>query len=207
MNRRHLVTRCAGAIATLVAVSGCTEETLEETETKPPFIEIDDEELDLPVDQQVEVVEDGVVRADNAEIETIGDFETFLEDEGVPIESLGAVEKPIAEKLETEREDIDEIDNEPHGSGTVLEVEFVHPERTETGTLEYVGLIAGGYAALVDAGYDAELLEATVLNDADEPFGSFHVLTEWAEEYNEGTISARSYGNKPWMTTKTVAER
>ncbi|AEH38820.1 hypothetical protein [Halopiger xanaduensis] len=204
MNRRHLLTRCAGASAALVAVSGCTEETLAETETKPPFIEIDDEELDLPVDQQVEVVEAAVVRADDAEIETIDDLEAFLDDEGLPVERLEEVEKPIAEKLETEREDIDEIDNEPHGTGTVLALAFVHPDRTETGTLELVGLVAGGYAALVASGNDAELLEATVLDDAAELFGSFHVLAEWAEEYNEGTTSARSYGTKPWMTMKTV---
>ncbi|RKD95080.1 hypothetical protein [Halopiger aswanensis] len=207
MNRRHLLTRCAGASAALVAVSGCTEETLAETETKPPFIEIDDEEIELPVDQQVEVVEAAVLRADGTEIETIDGLEAFLADEGVPVESLEEVEKPIAEKLETEREDIDEIDNEPHGTGTVLELEYVHPDRAEMGTLEAVGLVAGGYAALVASGYDAELLEATILNDADEPFGSFHVLTEWAEEYDEGTTSARSYGTKPWMTVKTIAER
>ncbi len=109
----------------------------------------------------------------------------------------------IEEKLEIEREDVEVIENEPHGEGKVLELEFVQPARTETGSLYAIGVIAGGYASLIDTGYDTELLEATVLDESQQSFATFHVLIEWAEEYNEGIITARGYGNKPWMSTKS----
>lgn len=203
MNRRTLLHRGGIGVATLVALSGCTEETLSEAETKPPFIDIDDEELDLPVDQRADVVEAGVLEAEETDIENTDDFEAFLEDRGVSVEELAETEKIIEEKLEVEREDVDVVEEAPHGEGLVLELEFVRPERIETGILSDIGIVAGGYAALVGGGYDAEMLEATVIDTEHASFGSFHVLTAWAEEYNEGIITARSYGNKPWMSAKS----
>lgn len=204
MNRRTLLKRGGIGITAAVAVSGCTEETLEEAETRPPFLDdVNVEELELPVHQQLDVVEEGVLRAENAEIEDVSGLEAFLDEQEILVEDLSETEKIIEEKLEIEREDVEVIENEPHGEGKVLELEFVQPARTETGSLDAIGVIAGGYASLIDTGYDTELLEATVLDESQQSFATFHVLIEWAEEYNEGTITAREYGNKPWMSTKS----
>lgn len=203
MNRRTLLKRGGISIVTLTALSGCTEETLAEAETKPPFLDIDEEELDLPVNQRADVVEDGILRAEDVEIDDLEEFEAFLEDHGIPVEKLAETEKIIEEKLEIEREDVEVIENEPHGEGLVLELEFVQPDRIETGILYSIGLVAGGYAEVVDAGYGAELLEATVLDADHAAFGSFKVLTAWAEEYNQGITTAREYGNKPWMEAES----
>lgn len=203
MNRRTLLYRGGLSAVALVALSGCTEETLEETETKPPFIDLDEEEIDLPVRQQADVVEEGVLRADRAAIEEPADFESFLAEQGLPVESLDETTKIIEEKLEIEREDIELVEEKAHGEGLVLELEFVQPDRLETGALYSIGLVAGGYAGLVEAGFEGELLEATVLDSARESYGSFHVLTAWAEEYTDGRISARVYGSKPWSASKS----
>lgn len=203
MNRRTLLHRGGIGVAGLVALSGCTEETLEEAETRPPFLDVDAEELDLPVDQRVDVVEDGVLRAEEATIEEVDDFEGYLEELDVAVEELAEEEKPIEEQLDVEREDAEDVEEEAHGEGLVLALEFVQPERLEGGVLDTIGLVAGGYAALVDAGYDAEKLEATVLDPEGSSFGSFDVLTSWADEYNEGITTARVYGSKPWMSAKS----
>lgn len=194
MNRRTLLKRSGISIATLVALSGCTEETLKEAETKPPFLDIDEEELDLPVNQRADVVEDGVLQAEDSEINEIEDFEAFLKDHGIPLEELAETEKIIEEKLEIEREDVEVIEEKAHGEGLVLELEFIQPDRIETGILYSIGLVAGGYAALVDGGYDAELLEAEILDEDRRLFGTFEILTAWAEEYNNGITSLGSTG-------------
>lgn len=201
MNRRTLLKRAG--VAALVALSGCTEETLEEAETKPPFLDVSEEELELPVDQGADVVEAGILRGEDAEIEDVEDFEAYLEEQEIPVEELSEAEKVVEEKLDVEREDVDVIEEEGHGEETVLELEYVQPERIETGALHAIGIVAGGYAALVAAGYDAELLEATILDSDLESFGSFDVLTAWAEEYNDGVTSARAFGDKAWTSASS----
>lgn len=204
MNRRTLLKRGGVAVTAIVAMSGCTEETLEEAETRPPFLDnVDVEELQLPVNQQLDVIEESVLLAENAEVEDIDGFEAYLEEQEISVEHLSETEKIIEKKLEIEREDVEVIENEPHGEETVLELEFVQSDRAETGSLYAIGVIAGGYASLIDAGYDAELLEATVLDESKQLFATFDVLTKWAEEYNEGIVTTRVYGNKPWMSVKS----
>lgn len=200
MNRRTLLEQTGISVATVVALSGCTEQTLEETETKPPFVDVDDAELDLPITQQTDVVEDGILQAADAEITGVDDFENFLEAQEITVEVLAETEIIIEEKAAVEREDVETVEAEPHGDGLVLELEFVQPDSIDTGILDSIGLIAGGYAALVETGYSAELLEATVLDSESTAYGSFHVLTTWADEYNEEITSARSFGSKPWST-------
>ena len=201
MNRRTLLKRGGIGVAALGTFSGCTEETLEEAETNPTFMDnVSEEEIDLPVDQRIEVVEDGILRAEDAEIEDTDGLEAYLEEEGLSVEDLSEEEKVVEELPEIEIEDVDVITNDEHGELPVLSLEYVRPDAIETGALDDMGVVAGGYAALVDAGPDAELLEATVVDSNREPFGSFDVLTPWAEEYVEGTITAREYGHKVWMT-------
>lgn len=203
MNRRTVLRRTGVGVAALVALSGCTEETLEEAETNPPFLDVDDEDVELPVEQGADVVERGIRAAEDADVDDVDALESFLEAEGLPVETLDEVEKIVEEKLAVEREDVDRIDEKPHGEEPVLELEFVQSETVTTGLLYSVGLVAGGYAALFEAGHDTELLEATVLDPDGDAFGSFHVLAAWAEEYNAGEVSARAYGGKPWDTMKS----
>lgn len=201
MNRRTLLKRGGIGVAALGALSGCTEETLEEAETNPTFMEnVSEEEVDLPVDQRIGVVEDGILRAEDAEIEDTDGLEAYLEEEGLSVEDLSEEETVVEELPEIEIEDVDVITNDEHGELPVLSLEYVRPDAIETGALHDMGVVAGGYAALVDAGHDAALLEATVVDSNREPFGSFDVLTPWTEEYVEGTITAREYGHKVWMT-------
>lgn len=195
-----MLERAGSSVAAVVVLSGCTEETLKETETKPPFIDVDDAELDLPVTQQTDAVEDGVLQAADAEIEDVDDLEAFLDDHEIPVETLAETETIIEEKAAIEREDVETVEEKPHGEGLVLELEFVQPDSIDTGILDSIGLVAGGYAALVETGYGAELLEATVLDSSVAAYGSFHVLTAWADEYNDGITSARTFGSKPWTT-------
>lgn len=203
MDRRTLLARAGLSIGSVTAISGCTEELLEEAETNPPILDVDEEELELPFHQRADAVETGIMAAEGATIEDLDGFESFLGEHALSVEAVDEVEKVIEEKLEIEREDVEVIEAGPHGEGLVLEVEFVQTERFDAGILDSIGLIAGAYAALVAAGSETELLEATVLDEAGNPFGSFHVLRAWAEEYNDGLISARVYGGKPWMSAKT----
>lgn len=203
MDRRVFLKRGGTSVAALAALAGCTEETLEETETKPPFIEVDEEDIELPTSQRADVVEEGVLQAEEADIEDLDDFEGYLEEQDILLEELVEEEKIIEEKLDVKEEDVEVVEEEPHGEGLVLELEYVQPDVVESGMLHSIGLIAGGYASLVEAGYDAEKLEATVLDENHQPFGSFEVLTSWAEEYNEDITSTREYGSKPWIASKS----
>lgn len=198
---RRRVLASAASVASLAAAAGCLEAEFEAAEHEPaPLADrVSLEEVDLPVQQRYEVAAAAIERAATAEIADRDALAAYLEEQGVPVASVGTGE--AIEPEDPHSEPVSESEAEP---AAVVELEFVAEERADAGFLERMGLVAGGYAALVASEYDAELLEATVLDDAGEPFGSFHVLTEWAEEYNGGTISARSYGNKPWMTTKTV---
>lgn len=200
MDRRTVLH--GSALVLCGALAGCTEQTLEEAETKPPFLDINDEELRLPVTQRADVVEEGVMLADDAAIPDLESFESFLSDNGLPVERLDEVERIIEEKLEIEREDVDVIEETPHGEGVVLELEFVQ-EDAGGGILHPIGLIAGGFAALVEEGADAEKLDATVLDAEHRPFGSFHVLAAWAEEFNGSETTAREFGSKAWSTAKS----
>ena len=201
MNRRTLLKRGGIGVAALGTLSGCTEETLEEAETNPTFMEnVSEEEVDLPVDQRIEVVEDGILRAEDAEIEDTDGLEAYLEEQGLPVEDLSEEETVVEELPEIETEDVDVITNDEHGELPILSLEYRRPDAIETGALDDMGVVAGGYAALVEAGIDAELLEATVVDADGAPFGSFDVLTPWAEEYVDDVITAREYGHKVWMT-------
>lgn len=173
MHRRHLLRRAGIATASAMALAGCTDAKLKEAEAQPPLVEehFHEEELDLPVSRKFEEIAAEVSTADEAEIEDPDGFEAYLDEQGVSVEAL---EETV-------------VEGEPH-----LSLEYV--DSGEEGTLSTLGVVAGGYAVLVEAGHESEALEATLLDPARREFGEFEIVRDWAEEYNEGAISAEKYG-------------
>lgn len=173
MHRRHLLRRAGLATAGVAALAGCTDANLKQAEAQPPLLEdlLHEEELDLPVSQKFEKVAAGVEAAADADVESVDDFEAFLDERGISVES-------VDELL---------VEGESH-----LALEF--EESGEGGVLEPVGVVAGAYAALVEAGHDSEALEATLRDPAGRTFGEFEVVRDWAERYADGEVSAAKYG-------------
>lgn len=176
MNRRTFL-RNGVTVGCLVALSGCTNQTLKEGKSQAePFDELyDEEKVDLPVQQKLEDVEQGVLLAKDAEIGTLDDFKTYLEEGGLAVEDVS--------------EDV--VEGE-----TILSVEYVVNEEMERGRALEVGIVAGAYAALIDAEFDSEELDATLLDPDGKESGEFTIRTEAAEHYNEGKTSAQTYGKE-----------
>lgn len=67
-------------------------------------------------------------------------------------------------------------------------------ESAERGVLSSVGVVAGGCAALVEAGHESEALKATLHDPSGATFGEFEVVRDWAERYDDGAVTAAEYG-------------
>ncbi|MFC6905617.1 hypothetical protein [Halalkalicoccus tibetensis] len=211
MDRRDALKQAGLALGGLLALSGCTEEALEDAEAEPPFIEdspLSPEEADLPVDRTHAIIVEGIEAAD-AEIEDVKSFERYLVDQGLLVEEVleteSIIEAPLEEvDEEPEEEVIDEGDvEEGPVEVPIVELEYVIEEQVEEGTVQTIGIVAGAYAALLEASHDSELLEANILDPADVPFGSYEIEGTWAEEYTTGEISAAEYGDKVLTTVET----
>lgn len=183
MHRRHLLRRAGIATAGVTALAGCTDSKLKEAEAQPPLVEeyYHEEAVDLPVSQKFEKTAAGVSKADGAEIEDADGFEAYLDEQEVDVEKL---EETV-------------VAGEPH-----LSLEYV--DSGEQGTLSTLGVVAGGYAALVEAGHEGEKLEAHLLDSDAREFGEYEIRRHWAEEYNEGVLTAREYANKIAVTVETT---
>lgn len=212
MNRRDALRRGGLALGGALALAGCTEQALEDAEGKPPFVEespIAPEEADLPIDQTNDVIAEGIEAATDAGIEDVESFEGYLEDQGVLVEEVleteSIIETPLEEVDEEAEEEVVDEGNVEEGlvEATIVELEYVIEERTEEGAARTIGIVAGAYAALLEAGHDSELLEATVLGPTDVPFGSYEIEGTWAEEYNAGELGAAEYGNEVLTTVQT----
>ena len=165
-SRRRLLQ--AGAVAATVGLAGCIEEMGTEF---PKNREWPVSELvpDLPVRERIEIIEERIHQFEGADIADPDELVSALDEYDLAVESV-----------ERERD--------------VLTLEYVNTDRDDEGDLHDVGLLAGGYAALIDGGYDAAALGATILDDAPASYGSATVETPWAEEYNHGELTAAEYG-------------
>lgn len=172
--------------ASLAATGGCIERELEEANREPPFVEdrVRPEEIDLPVGQRLAVAERAVERAAEAGIEDPDGLGSYLDEEGVAVERVGEAEL--------------------HGV-PVVELEYDPGDASDRGLMHHLGLAAGGFAALVAAGHDAESLEATIVDGAGRPFGEYRVERRWAEEYDAGEMTAREYANEVSVTAAATA--
>lgn len=173
MHRRQLLKRACLATAGVTALAGCTDANLKQAEAQPPLVKdlFHKEEFDLPVSQKFEKVAAGVLTAADADVESVDDFEVFLDKRGIGVESVDEVL----------------IEGEPY-----LSLEF--KESADGGLLSPVGVVAGGYAALIEADHDSEALEATIHDRTGRTFGEFEVVRDWAERYNDRVVSAAKYG-------------
>lgn len=186
MNRREFLLRSGGVVGVSVALGGCTEETLEEAEREPPAVNgfFAEEELPLPVTQRLDVAADGVRAAENADVEDVDAFEQFLKDQGFTVEALEESETKVGEPM--------------------LSLEYVVPESRDVGLAHQLGVVAGGYAGLVDAGHDSETLDASLLQPAGEKFGEYEVRHHWATEYNAGELTVKEYVGEVLEGAKTA---
>lgn len=185
MDRRTFLSATASA-GVLLATSGCLQEEIEAAEQEPaPLANRSHEEIDLPVEQRYEVAAAGIERAADAGIEPPDDLGRYLEEQDVRVETL--------EEAESEGD-------------TILELEYVVEERIERGFLEQLGVVAGGYAELVAAGHESELLEASLIDAEGQKFGTYDVERTWAEEYDAGVLSAREYAAEVLSTAQSETE-
>lgn len=168
MTRRGLL-RVAG-IAGASLLAGCTEDVGEEF---PPNHEwpVSGYLPDLPVEERSALVAEHVERTASADIRRAEDLYEGFDDYDLEIESV-----------ERDRD--------------VLNVEYTSTEQRSRGDLHCVAALAGAYAALVDAGYDAAALSISILDSAPSSYGVATVETEWAERYNAGELSAPEYGER-----------
>lgn len=179
MRRRTALRRGGTMLGALVALGGCTTDSLEAAESQPPFVEeaaFDPAELDLPVEEKTDVVEAGVERGHDAGPGDPDEFE---------------------EALRSREIDVEEVSED----GATLSLEYV--QDPEGGVLGPFGAVVGTYAALVEEGYEGDVLEVEMLDPDTEPFGSYDVRTEWAEAYNDGELSTAEYGEKAMKTIET----
>lgn len=185
MNRRLFLSRGAAGLGA-AALAGCLEEPLKAAESKPPLFQdlYHEEEVDLPVRRRFDVVEEGVEHADGASVEDRESFASFLEEQGLAVESL------------TETTEAD---------ATLLELEYAEERYEDRGVAYAVGVVSGAYAALVDAGEPTDELTASIHDAAGEPFGEFTVRAAWAERYRKGELTAAEFGGKVGDTLESSA--
>lgn len=166
-SRRSLLQR-GTALAGAVALAGCTEDVGEELLPNEHW-PVADLLPELPVHQRTDTLEVGIEELSTVEIEDVDGFATALEERGIALES-------VEEATET------------------LRVEYVETDPERRGVLQVVARVAGAYAALVDAGFEARALELTFLESDGSAIGVAEIATDWAVEFNEGEISAGEYG-------------
>lgn len=184
MDRRTYLGRCA-ALGVAVAVAGCTDQTLEDAKDQPPVFDdvYDESSGSLPVEDEFDVVAAGIERADGVTLDEPAALEEFLVDAGIAVEHLAEAEL--------------------HGD-TVLELEHVVGETISEGNGRSMGIVAGGYTALVRGGYDGDELSASLLDPDGRTFGEYEVLTDWAEEYDAGGITAAVYASEVLHTLESA---
>lgn len=176
MDRRNFLRNGVGVVGVAV-LSGCTEQTLKESESQPELLDhlFHYEEVDLPVRQTFEIAATGVLRAEDAAIQTPGEFEEYVREQGLAVEGTSEAVR---------------------GDETVLSLEYVVGEARDRGRALEVGVVAGAFAALVEGEYGGDELDVTLLDPDGREFGEFAVRRSAAEAYNAGEMTAASYGSE-----------
>lgn len=192
---RRTVLKSGSAVVGLLALSGCTEAALEAAESPPPFLDdrYHEEEFDLPVNRKFDVLAAAVERADGEAFGDLDESEAYLTDEGVAVE-----------RLEEHVEEGELVGSLSHAPATTDRVGSEETTRGGDGLVETVGVVAGGYAALVRGDHDVEELTVEVVEPDGRPFGEYEVFTTWAEEYDAGALSAAKYGGEVLHQLKSV---
>ena len=152
----------------LSGVAGCTRNVGEEL---PPNekVAVSKWRPDLPVTEKTDVLKAGITALSTEPIADEAAFEATLAGHDVTIASTERV-----------------LD--------ILKATYVADRSWERGVLSDIGRIAGAYAALVDAGYDARRLELTVRQPTGSAYGAATIESKDAKRYNDGGLSASEYG-------------
>lgn len=166
-----------GSVGVAASLAGCTADVGDELppNEKWPVAELTPE---LPVRERTGVLEDRIRELAGADLADPDAFAAAVEEYDLEVESV-----------ETERD--------------VLTLEYHHPGRQAAGVLRDVGLLAGGYAALVEGGFDGVALDVTILETAPDSFGVAEIETRYAERFNAGKLSAAEYGELVASTVET----
>lgn len=185
--RRRSFLRSTASVAALLAASGCLEAEIEAAEHQPEPLSdaVSPAAIDLPVEQRSEVAAAAIERAEASDVTDRDALESFLAENGLEVESLEETES---------------------GGEQIVELEYVDEASADRGYLHGLGLVAGGYAALVAADNEGERLHATIVDASGRTFGEFEVQRHWAEEYDEGALTAREYASEVVTTAATTTD-
>lgn len=184
MDRRDFLRRGALAVGAVASLSGCTSHRLQESERKPPVVDgIGAADVDLPVRQPLGVAEEGIERGARADIADVDEFGAYLDESDVTVEHL---------------------EETTEAGEHLLSLEYVLDDRSDRGLMHHLGLVAGGYAALVADGHDGEKLEAHLLDSSSREFGAYEIRRHWAVEYNDDVLTAREYADEIAVTVETA---
>lgn len=176
ISRRRLLGTVCGTAA--LGLAGCTKEIGEEfpPNRKSPVAEF---VPTLPVKEQKEVVAEGIEEMADAEIRDEEEFANTFEDYALEVDSVDR-------------------------TAEVLTIEYINTKLYEEGNLHDIGPIAGAYAALIEGGYDSQILGITILDAAPASFGSATIDTKWVERYHKGEYSSKEFGE---MVIETIQSK
>lgn len=181
MRRRTLLSHCALLCGT--ATAGCTTTALEEAERPPPPLEgFGVSNVDLPVTQPLGVAAAEIERLAAATIDTPAAFAAALDAHQLTVRDLTV---------------------ETHAGGETLSLHYTPSDAGDRGLMSHLGAVAGGYAALVDAGHESDPLEVTIHDATGDAFGTYESRRSWAESYLDGTTTAREYAEEIDVTVET----
>jgi len=146
----------------------------------------DGEDSDSEENDDVEVSEDEIEATEEEEdsiaesVTTVDDFERELSNEGIEVHTA----------------DFDEDGFEGDSSLAWSLFQYHSDENIEAGETDELRIIAKAYAGLIDSGYQTTELEVAQFDPdsvVDYPWASYRIDTEWAEDYNDGSISEEEY--------------
>ncbi len=151
--------------------SEALEEEYDAIEEEEDSIEADEADSTDEEDGEVEEERDSIGRS----VSTVADFEQEVTNEGI---------------------DVHTVDFDEDGSLAWSLFEYHSNENVEAGETEELRVIALAYAGLIDTGYQTDELEVAQMDPdaaADYPWAFYRIDTEWAEDYNDGSISEEEY--------------
>ncbi|MDS0294845.1 hypothetical protein [Halogeometricum luteum] len=180
MRRRHILRRGAAALA-VGLTAGCAAKADGGSDTPTAAKRQTPAHGDLPalpVEERWSVAGRSVGDAASTDVADADAFEAAVAEGG-----------PAVEKL-TKR-------------GKKLELKATPSDAAGRGVVTDVGHVAGAYAALVRSDDSFERVSVALLDGGKKPFGSFQVVTPWAERYVDGEWTATEYGEAVLGTLKT----
>lgn len=159
------------------------DDTTEQDDKISESEENDDVEVSEDETEATEEEEDSIDGDEDSiaeSVTTVDDFERELSNEGIEIHTV----------------DFDEDGFEGDSSLAWSLLEYHSDENIEAGETDELRLIAKAYAGLIDSGYQTTELEVAQFDPAspvDYSWASYRIETEWAEDYNDGSISEEEY--------------